>query len=212
MECSGLKEEMRIEDAFCILVSTAALWKSILSASGNKTDDLCKEKLYIKAKNTISEVKEAVRNRTINLSFLRGLQEKRKLCFEYFTLIQENERENVEKEWFEISNEIDEMMNSMEIAIGVFQITKKKMKMNIPIIIDCVEFCLAFLQEKHQQVNKGNVTIVEATSLFSHDKLLEEMWEGCKLVKEVVKSEVYWNIANEFINEIDINTEENQCN
>lgn len=212
MECSGLKEEMRIEDAFCILVSTAALWKSILSASGNKTDDLCKEKLYIKAKNTISEVKEAVRNRTINLSFLRGLQEKRKLCFEYFTLIQENERENVEKEWFEISNEIDEMMNSMEIAIGVFQITKKKMKMNIPIIIDCVEFCLAFLQEKHQQVNKGNVTIVEATSLFSHDKLLEEMWEGCKLVKEVVKSEVYWNIANEFIHEIDINTEENQCN
>lgn len=58
-------------------------------------------------------------------------------------------------------------------------------------------------------MNKGNVIIVEVISFFSYDKLLEEMWEGCKFVKEVVKLEVYWNIVNEFIYEIDINIEEN---
>lgn len=212
MECSGLKEEMGTEEAYCILVSTHALWKSILSATGKKTNDLWKEKLFIKAKNTIFEVKKSVKNRTIHLSFFRGLQEKRDLCFEYFKLIQEHECEDVEKEWCEISNDIHEIMNNMEIATVVFQSTKQKMKMNIPTVIDGVEFCLKYLHKKHHLVSKENATIVEATCLFSHDKLLEEMWEGCKLIKEGVKSEVFWNISNEFIHEIDINTEENQHN
>lgn len=72
MECFGLKEEMRIEDVFCIFVSIVVLWKSILFVFGNKIDDLCKEKFYIKVKNIIFEVKEVVRNRIINLSFFWG--------------------------------------------------------------------------------------------------------------------------------------------
>lgn len=211
MECSGLKEEMGIEEAFRILVSANALWKSILSATGKKANDLWKEKLCIKAKNTIFEVKESVKHRTINLNFFGSLQEKKELCFEYFTLIQEYDCEDVEKEWCGISNDIYEISNNMEIAIVVFQSTKQKMKMNIPTVIDCVEFCHKYLQEKHHLVSNENATIIETTCLFSH-KLLEEVWEGCKLVKEVVKSEVFWNISNEFIHEIDINIEENQCN
>lgn len=205
MECSGLKDDMGMEEAFRILVNTHILWKSILSAIGNKRDDLWKEKLYVKAKKTISEVKNAVQNKTIKLSFFRGLQEKRELCIEYFTLIKKYECENGEKEWLEILNEMHEITNNVEIAIRVFQHTKQKMVVNFPTKIDCVDFCLTYLQEKYQIVMEGNITIMKATCLFSNDKLIEKMWEGCKNVTEVVKSEVFWNISKEFINEIDVN-------
>lgn len=83
------------------------------------------------------------------------------------------------------------------------------MKMNILIVIDGVEFCFKYLYKKYYLVSKENVIIVEVICFFSYDKLLEEMWEGCKFIKEGVKLEVFWNILNEFIYEIDINIEEN---
>lgn len=93
MECSGLKEKMGIEEAFEILLSTHALWRSIFSATGKKKDELWKEKLYIKAKRTILKVRETIKNRRIKLCFFRNLQEKRELCLEYFSLFQENNSE-----------------------------------------------------------------------------------------------------------------------
>lgn len=72
MECFGLKEEMGIEEVYCIFISIYVLWKSILFVIGKKINDLWKEKFFIKVKNIIFEVKKFVKNRIIYLSFFRG--------------------------------------------------------------------------------------------------------------------------------------------
>lgn len=207
MECSGLKEEMEIEEAFEIVLSTSALWRSIFSATGKKRDELWNEKLYIKAKRTILEVREAVKSKKIKLSFFRDLQGKRELCLEYFSLFQENKSENGKEHWFQILNEIQNMKTNLEIAIDVFIHTKNKMEMEISEKTDCIDFCLKFFQERYQHVIHGNLSLIETNDLFSHYSVLDKMWEGCRCVKEVVKSEVFWNIAKKNVHEFDVCTD-----
>lgn len=60
MECFGLKDDMGMEEVFCIFVNIYILWKSILFVIGNKRDDLWKEKFYVKVKKIIFEVKNVV--------------------------------------------------------------------------------------------------------------------------------------------------------
>lgn len=207
MECSGLKEKMGIEEAFEILLSTHALWRSIFSATGKKKDELWKEKLYIKAKRTILKVRETIKNRRIKLCFFRNLQEKRELCLEYFSLFQENNSEKSEEDWLIILNEMQSMTKNLEIAIDVFHHTKLKMEMEISQKTDCIDFCLKFLHEKHQQVIKGNMSIIETSDLLSRGSLLDEMWEGCRYVEEALKSEVFWNLSKKFFHEFDVSTD-----
>lgn len=207
MECSGLKEEMEIEEAFETLLSNYALWRSIFTATGKKKDELWKEKLYIKAKWTTLEVRDTIKNRRIKLCFFRNLQEKRELCLEYFSFFQENKCENVEDDWLKISNEVQSITKNLEIAIDVFHDTKLKMDMEISQKTDCIDFCLTFLHERHQQLIKGNMSVIEMNDILSHGNLLDEVWEGCRYVKEVVKSEVFWNLSKKFFHEFDASTE-----
>lgn len=207
MECSGLKEEMEIEEAFETLLSNYALWRSIFTATGKKKDELWKEKLYIKAKWTTLEVRDTIKNRRIKLCFFRNLQEKRELCLEYFSFFQENKCENVEDDWLKISNEVQSITKNLEIAIDVFHDTKLKMDMEISQKTDCIDFCLTFLHERHQQLIKGNMSVIEMNDILSHGNLLDEVWEGCRYVKEVVKSEVFWNLSKKFFHEFDASSE-----
>lgn len=207
MECSGLKEEMEIEEAFEILLSTSALWRHIFSATGKKRSELLKEKLYIKAKRTILDVREAFKDKKIKLCFFRDIQEKRELCLEYFSLFQEKKCENIEKQWLQISNEMQNLTNNLEIAIDVFLQTKQKMEMKILEKTDCIDFCLNFFHERYQHVIQGNLSIIKTNDLFSHYSLLDELWEGCRCVKEVISSEVFWNISKQFFHEFDVSTD-----
>lgn len=69
MECLGLKEEMEIEEVFEIVLSIFVLWRSIFFVIGKKRDELWNEKLYIKVKRIILEVREVVKSKKIKLSF-----------------------------------------------------------------------------------------------------------------------------------------------
>lgn len=74
MDCSGLEEEMDLEEAVEIIITTHDLWKCVLTASGRKKEQLLKEKLVAKANNTILDLKQSVENKTIKRKMFMRLQ------------------------------------------------------------------------------------------------------------------------------------------
>lgn len=89
MECSGLKEEMDLEEAVEMIITTHDLWKCVLTASGQKKEELCKEKLVAKAYETISDLRQTVENKTITRKFFMRLQVCKEICFDLFALVVE---------------------------------------------------------------------------------------------------------------------------
>lgn len=49
--------------------------------------------------------------------------------------------------------------------------------------------------------------VIEINDIFSYGNLLDEVWEGCRYVKEVVKLEVFWNLLKKFFYEFDVSIE-----
>lgn len=76
MECSGLKEEMNLEEAVDVIITTHDLWKCVLTASGSKKEELWKEKHVTKAVNTIMDLKRTIEKKTIERKFFMNLQKK----------------------------------------------------------------------------------------------------------------------------------------
>lgn len=50
IECSGLKEEMDLEEAVEIIITTHDLWKCVLTASGKKKRAITERKTCCKSK------------------------------------------------------------------------------------------------------------------------------------------------------------------
>lgn len=210
IECSGLKEETGIEDAFIIILNTHEFWECILTATGAKRDELWNEKLCIKAKETIIEIKRAIEMRTIKLNVFLKLQQSKDLCLNFFTVVQKNECEMAVKKWHEIFTEFQRIKNELETVIHLFQHAKLKIDKNILFKIDFVEFCLKFLGETNKQLDQGNINIIEAENLVSCKTCMDKMFEVCINLRETVTSEVFWNIFeelfDEFVKKFDIDT------
>lgn len=210
IECSGLKDETGIEDAFDIILSTHAFWECILTATGAKRHELWNEKLCIKARQTILEIKRAIEMRTIKLNAFLKLQNSKDLCLSFFSIVKKNECEMVVKKWHEIFTEFQKMKNELETAIHLFQHAKLKINKHILSKIDFVEFCLKFLGKTNKQLDHGNINIIEAESLVSCQTCIHKMFGVCINLRETVTSEVFWNIFKElfdqFVDKFDINT------
>lgn len=189
---------MGIEDAFDIILSTHEFWRCILTATGTKRGILWNEKLCIKAKQTILEIKRAIEIKTIKLNVLLRLRNKEELCFKCFTVAQGNECGIIEKNWHEIFTELQRMKNELETSIHLFQHAKLKIDQKILSKIDFVEFCLKFLEDTNQQLDQGNISIIEAEGLVSCKTCMDKMFDVCINLRKTVTSEVFWNIFEEF--------------
>lgn len=210
IECSGLKEEMGIEDAFNTILSTHEFWRCILTATGTKRDELWNEKLYIKARKTILEMKRAIEMKTLELNVFLRLQNNRELCFKCFTVAQGNHCEITVKKWHEIFTEFQRMKHILKTAIHLFQHAKLNINKNILPEIDFVELCLKFLEKTNKQLDRGNISIIEAEGLVSCKTCMDKMLDVCINLKETVKSKVFWNIFeelfNDFVQHLDTNS------
>lgn len=206
VECSGLREEMELEESLDIILSTHDLWKCVLTATGKKRDELWEETLVTKAKKTILYLKQAIENKTIKLRLFMSLQGKKELCLELFTYVQQNKFEETTNEWLQIFDEMQSIAQNMRITIDMFETAKQKADMQ-KVDINCVEFCLTVLQETNQKLIDGDFGITETKDLVRCDSKLQEMWEFSRTVKEVVKSEVFWNISSQFVFDFDSETE-----
>lgn len=193
---------MELEESLDVILSTHDLWKCVLTATGKKRDELWEETLVIKAKKTILDLKQAIENKTIKLRLFMNLQGKKDLCLEMFTYVQQNKFEETTNEWLQMIDEMQSISQNMRITIDMFEIAKQKAGMQT-LDIDCVEFCLKFLQETNQKLIDGDFAITETKDLVRYSSKLQEMWDFSRNVEEVVKSEVFWNISSQFVFDFD---------
>lgn len=210
MQCSGLRENMDLEEAILVICSTERLWKCIFTVKGTKKDKLLNETLLVKARNTVLQLKEAVENRTISIKLFKNIQEKRELCQELFTLVQESPCEKVKRKWLQIADEIQKKMENMKIAMHVFHLASQKIKLGLP-KTDSFRFCLNMLKEQYQTLTEGKISIKDSNSLIMNcDKILETILKDCRILSEVVTSDVFWNIAVDFVAVFDVETNEEE--
>lgn len=193
IKCSGLKEDMDLEEAIENILSAHDLWQCVLTASGKKREELWKEEHVIKARKIILHLKNLVLTKSIKLNLFKKLQGHRELCLGFFTILQEDENKDGKKEWQQITDEIQIMEHNMSLTVGVFIHAKQ----NILKGNRCVEFCLKSLKEADHKFHEGDVNIEEARDLINNDEMLQHMWELSKNLKEMVQSEVFWNIFSQ---------------
>lgn len=203
MECSGLKENMDLEEAVEIIITTHDLWKCVFTTSGRRKEDLWKEKLVLKATDTILDLRRIVENKTIKRHFFLRLQVSRNICLELFTLVEKKENRYNKANWMRIINEMEIVARKISMTIDVFEIAKQKTDSTKSPVIDSVSNCSKIFKEAYEQFLKGNINIGEATTLVSSGNLLQEVCEvSCKL-QEIINSTVFWNIFSEIDAEID---------
>lgn len=205
MDCSGLEEEMDLEEAVEIIITTHDLWKCVLTASGRKKEQLLKEKLVAKANNTILDLKQSVDNKTIKRNFFMRLQGSKEICLELFTLVEKKENGCSRREWMRILDEMETVSQKITMTIDVLETAKQKTDSTKSPIRNCVFNCLKILKETFEKLHEGEISIGEATALVSSDNLLQEIWEVSSKVNEIINSKVFWNIFSK----IDIEMNQN---
>lgn len=203
MECSGLKEEMNLEEAVDVIITTHDLWKCVLTASGSKKEELWKEKHLTKAVNTIMDLKRTIEKKTIERKFFMNLQKNKDICLELFTLVGKREIEYIKVEWMRIFDDMETVSQQLSLTIDVFEIAKHKTDSTKSLVIESVSKCLKILKEAKEKFLEGNISIKKATTLVSCDNLLQELWEVSVNVKELIGSEIFWNICSTIDIEMD---------
>ncbi|XP_055995963.1 uncharacterized protein LOC125646740 isoform X2 [Ostrea edulis] len=203
MECSGLKSDMGLEDALSIILSGHHLWRSILTASGKKENDIHENKFAVKAREMILDLKQAIEKEIIQMKFLIEIENRKKICLELISVASKAGCEKVEKRWSEISANFKAMKQSLGYTLGVFQEAKKRIKLDLP-QTECVLACLKFFEEMQTTLNEGCLNIADARQLLDPDGLVKEICDHCQNLKEVVKSYVYWNISFQHFHELDV--------
>lgn len=206
MECSGLKENMDLEEAVEIIITTHDLWKCVITASGRKKEELRKEKLVIKAIDTILDLRRAVENRTIKRKFFMRLQVNRVICLELFTLVEKKENRYNKANWMRILDEMETVAKKLSMTIDVFEIVKQETDSTKSPVFDYVFNCLKIFKEAYEKFLEGNINIGEATTLVSSGNLLQEVWEVSCKVNEVINSKVFWKIYSKI--DIEINQDD----
>lgn len=194
MKCSGLKEEMDLEEAVGIIITTHDLWTTVLTASGKKKEQLLKEKLVAKAKNTIFDLKRSVKNKTIKRKFFMRLQRSTEICLELFTLVEKKEDRYSKREWMRILDEMETVSHKITMTTHVFDTAKQNTDSTKSPVMKCVFNCLKVFKEAFEKLHEGEISIGEAANLVSSDSLLQEVCELSSEVNEVIKSKVFWNI------------------
>lgn len=194
MECSGLKENMDLEEAFEIIITTHYLWKCVLTASGRKKEELWKEKLVIKANDSILDLRQTVESKTIKRNFFMRLEESRVICLELFTLVEKKENRYNNANWMRNLDEMETVERKIRMTIEVFEIVKQETDSTKSPVIEHVFNCLKIFKKAYEQYLEGNISIGEATTLVRSDDIFHEIWEVSFEVKEVINSKVFWNI------------------
>lgn len=199
MRCSGLTENMDLEEAIVIICNTENLWKCILTVQGKKKDDILNDKLCIKARNTLIEMKRASENGTMSVKLLKKINERKDICQDLFSLVLGDKCKTMKKKWIESLRKINQLSENVKMAISVIKIALHKACVDIQ-ERESVLFCLKLLEEQCQRLNEGNISIKDSRFGFSCENLFDKICEECIILSKVVESDVFWNLTLQFPN------------